>query len=681
MHCACAGPSFEVTIGESRSPDYAGPLRVIQPYYLPALRCTPDHRVFATLDPTRPPERLEARGLTARHYLAIPRHYEFSSPQQVDVRAALSSHSTSFRTPHQLSDASVERIMAASAEGASSRELGREFGKDPSYIRHVRSKVRRGMWQTSRTAELVSENGRLRFSKERRPGIPRVIAVDETFARLLGFYCAEGSVQRDKDRPNSHVAVFAFGLHEVGLAEETRQLIRGIFGLPAALTRRRTTLAVTLNKSSAALLIKYLCGATSGEKRVPQVLWDAPRPAVEAFLEAYVRGDGHRFANGKVSVTTISRDLAFGVAWLALKTGHLASLYENRLPPEKTIEGRRVRQAPIQYSVVWYENESVERKYLTTEGFYLVPIRDVTEVEFDGNVFNLEVEDEHNYLANFLLVSNCQNWVTSQALRDPASEMYGAEPMVVTPQKLVAAAKEKGAGLVGSSYNEPLITSEWATAVFKEAVQAGLKCVYISNGNATRETLEYIRPYVTGYKIDLKSMSKKGYQQLGGVLENTLNGIRMVHEMGFWLEVVTLVIPGFNDSAEELWDAARFLAGLSPDIPWHVTAFHKDYKMTDPDNTTARHLLRAAEIGQEAGLRYVYAGNLPGQVGDYEHTFCHNCHAKLIERYGYIVTDYRITAQGTCPECGTRIPGVWSEQPETVRRRGPGRPRRVRDRR
>ena len=271
----------------------------------------------------------------------------------------------------------------------------------------------------------------------------------------------------------------------------------------------------------------------------------------------------------------------------------------------------------------------------------------------------------------------CQNWVTSQALRDPASELAGAQPAQVSPQELAALAQQRGAALVGSSYNEPLITSEWAVAVFREAVQAGLKCVYISNGNATRETLEYIRPYVTGYKIDLKTMSDKNYRKLGAVLKNVLDGVQMVHALGFWLEIVTLIVPGFNDSDEELMDAARFLASLSPDIPWHVTAFHKDYKMTEPDNTTARTLIRAAEIGEEAGLRYVYAGNLPGQVGEYEHTFCPNCRTRLIERYGYVILDYRLTAQGTCPNCGTKIAGVWTDRPDAVRLHGPGRPRSV----
>ncbi|MGQ0670026.1 MAG: AmmeMemoRadiSam system radical SAM enzyme [Actinomycetota bacterium] len=263
--------------------------------------------------------------------------------------------------------------------------------------------------------------------------------------------------------------------------------------------------------------------------------------------------------------------------------------------------------------------------------------------------------------------SYCQNWVTSQALRDPASELAGAHPQEVTPQKMAAYAKQQGAKLVGSSYNEPLITSEWAVAVFKAAVQAGLKCVYISNGNATRETLEYIRPYVSGYKIDLKSMSDKNYRKLGGVLQNTLDSLKMVHDLGFWLEVVTLTIPGFNDSDAELMDAARYLASISPDIPWHVTAFHKDYKMTDPDNTTAETLIRGAEIGQEAGLRYVYAGNLPGRVGEYENTYCPHCRYRLIERLGYVILDYRITDDGQCPKCATLIPGIWPKSRQEVR--------------
>jgi len=260
----------------------------------------------------------------------------------------------------------------------------------------------------------------------------------------------------------------------------------------------------------------------------------------------------------------------------------------------------------------------------------------------------------------------CQNWVTSQALRDPASEAAGAAAVRITPQEIVRHALRLGARVVASSYNEPLITSEWAVAVFREAAQAGLKCVFISNGNASPEALEFLRPWLTGYKVDLKSMNDRAYRRLGGVLSHTLETIRAAHAAGLWVEVVTLLVPGFNDSPQELWEAARFLVSVSPDIPWHVTAFHQDYHMTDAPNTTDADLLRAAEIGQEAGLRFVYAGNLPGRVGDLENTYCPACRALLIRRHGYLILENRLTAQATCPECGHRPPGVWEESPAIV---------------
>ncbi len=250
----------------------------------------------------------------------------------------------------------------------------------------------------------------------------------------------------------------------------------------------------------------------------------------------------------------------------------------------------------------------------------------------------------------------CQNWLTSQTLRD---ERAGVAPQVVTPEQMVSIGKRYGAQLFGSSYNEPLITAEWAVDVFKAATQAGFRCVYISNGNATPEVLDYLQPYLTGYKIDLKSMNDRNYRQLGATLNNVLDGIKMVYARGVWTEIVTLVIPGFNDSNDELWDAARFIASISPDIPWHVTAFHKDYKMLDPDNTTADDLIRAAEIGLEAGLHYVYAGNLPGRTRSYENTYCPTCGELLVERVGYRIRQNKLAGRGTCPKCSTPIPGIW----------------------
>ena len=250
----------------------------------------------------------------------------------------------------------------------------------------------------------------------------------------------------------------------------------------------------------------------------------------------------------------------------------------------------------------------------------------------------------------------CQNWLTSQALRDNAA---GVEPTFLTAEQLIEVAMRRGSRMVGSSYNEPLITAEWAVEVFQEARRAGLKTAFISNGNCTPEVLDYIRPHTDCYKIDLKSMNDRSYRRLGGVLKNVLEAVRMVHERGFWLEIVTLIVPGFNDSDDELKQAADYVASVSPDIPWHVTAFHKDYKMTENDNTTAEHLLRACEFGREAGLRYVYAGNLPGRVEGWENTYCPDCGDLLVERWGYMIHQMKVTPGGQCPDCGARIPGVW----------------------
>src|ERR687883_1732785 len=179
----------------------------------------------------------------------------------------------------------------------------------------------------------------------------------------------------------------------------------------------------------------------------------------------------------------------------------------------------------------------------------------------------------------------CQNWVTSQALR---AERATTEALDISAEELVASAERYDGRLVVSSYNEPLITSEWAVEVFALARSRGLVTGFVSNGNATPEALDFVRPHADCYKIDLKTMSDRHYRQLGGVLQNVLDSIRMVHERGFWLEVLTLIVPGFSSDEGELRAAAEYIASIDTHIPWHVTAFHEDYKMHGMGNTTAR---------------------------------------------------------------------------------------------
>ncbi|MGO4881803.1 MAG: AmmeMemoRadiSam system radical SAM enzyme [Bryobacteraceae bacterium] len=254
----------------------------------------------------------------------------------------------------------------------------------------------------------------------------------------------------------------------------------------------------------------------------------------------------------------------------------------------------------------------------------------------------------------------CQNWVTSQALRDFRSSLDFTR---ITPHRIVEAALAAGACSIVSTYNEPLITAEWAVAVFREARAVGLATGFVSNGNATPQVLEYLRPWVDLYKVDLKSFDDRHYHELGGRLAPILDSIRRIHAMGFWLEIVTLVIPGFNDSPSELTAIAEFLAGISVDIPWHVTAFHEDYKMFGQGNTGAASLRRAAEIGRAAGLHYVYAGNLPGQLGHLEDTPCPRCGTAVVERRGFQVLRNRLTEDGHCPDCRAPIAGMWKHDP------------------
>jgi pyruvate formate lyase activating enzyme len=251
----------------------------------------------------------------------------------------------------------------------------------------------------------------------------------------------------------------------------------------------------------------------------------------------------------------------------------------------------------------------------------------------------------------------CQNWMTSQTLRD---EEAMARPVRIAPDAIVQAALTHGAPIVTSTYNEPLITSEWAVSVFRLAKRQGLKTAYVSNGNGTPEVLEYLRPWLDLYKVDLKGFDDGKYRKLGGKLQTVLDTIGSLVARGFWVEVVTLIVPGWNDSEAELRNIARFLAGVSRNIPWHVTAYHPDYKMTDRGWTPAASLQRAADLGREAGLHFVYAGNIPGGTGTLESTYCPSCQALLIERVGFRVLANHLGVGGTCPTCGVRIPGVWS---------------------
>lgn len=263
----------------------------------------------------------------------------------------------------------------------------------------------------------------------------------------------------------------------------------------------------------------------------------------------------------------------------------------------------------------------------------------------------------------------CQNWLTSQVLRDPAA---GGQMQAATPAQIVGAAVRSGASMVVSSYNEPLITAEWAGAIFDQAAEAGLPCAIVSNGHATPEALDYLQPRLAAVKIDLKGFHAGRYRKLGGGLQATTDTIEAVYRRGLWLEIVTLLVPGFNDDPAELRELTQFLAGVNPRIPWHVTAFHPDYRSTSSGPTSTTQLRDAVEIGVAAGLEFIYAGNAHGRVGGWENTRCPDCGTTVVSRTGFHVTENRLLEGGVCPECRCVLPGLWDASRLTAPgRRGP----------
>jgi pyruvate formate lyase activating enzyme len=247
----------------------------------------------------------------------------------------------------------------------------------------------------------------------------------------------------------------------------------------------------------------------------------------------------------------------------------------------------------------------------------------------------------------------CQNADISQMVVENG-RIWGQD---TPPELIVEKALATGSATIAYTYTEPTIYFEMAADTARIAAQKGVRNIFVSNGYMTGECLRSIHPDLHGANVDLKAFSDRFYKdQCGARLAPVLESIENMAEMGIWVEVTTLLIPGLNDSEQELRGIADFLRGVDPGIPWHISRFHPTYRLTDVSPTPPESLRRAREIGFEQGLRYVYTGNLPGDEG--ENTFCHQCGELLIERYGFQVRKNAIRDE-SCPKCVARIPGVW----------------------
>jgi len=248
---------------------------------------------------------------------------------------------------------------------------------------------------------------------------------------------------------------------------------------------------------------------------------------------------------------------------------------------------------------------------------------------------------------------HCQNYEISQL--PPGAAVPGFE---LPPQEIVRRALAAGCRSISYTYTEPTIFYEYAYDTAVPAHAAGLGNIFVSNGYITPEALERIAPVLDAANIDLKGFSEKFYREVtGATLQGVLDSLKVYRRLGIWLEVTTLVIPGHNDADAELQAIARFIAEeLGPEVPWHVTAFYPTFKMRDRPPTPAATLRRARQIGLDAGLRYVYEGNIPGAGG--ENTLCPACKATVIERHGFRIGAVHLR-EGTCGSCGAPLDGIW----------------------
>jgi pyruvate formate lyase activating enzyme len=253
---------------------------------------------------------------------------------------------------------------------------------------------------------------------------------------------------------------------------------------------------------------------------------------------------------------------------------------------------------------------------------------------------------------------HCQNWTISQIDIDKA---YTVE---ITPEEAVQRALAAGARTIAWTYNEPTIWYEYTYDCARLAKEAGLATAYITNGYITAEALKHISPYLDAFRIDIKAFTEDFYRTIASAkLAPVLESAKLARESGMHLEVVNLVIPGHNDSSEEIRNMIKWIhENLGPDTPLHFTRFHPQYKMSDLSSTPVQKLEEAHRIATEEGMKFVYLGNMPGH--GYENTYCPKCGTVLIKRNAFSLLEYNITPKGTCPKCEETIPIVGAAHDE-----------------
>lgn len=598
---------------------YSGGLKTIRPFYLPEIRCTPNHGIFIYDEASKTVMKKRAEEITLKDHLAIPKQSD------------------------SIVSTSVDSLQVITAEALSLR----------------RSTRRPSVWKAR------EKDGRVILGGAKAPGIPRKISIDEDFAELLGIYCAEGSATRRKDRPNSWEVTFSFGHHEEDLINRTEELLKKVFAARVRRVRQGPELRLECGSAPLGIFLHGTAGPNKYTKRVPDfLLHNVSSKILARFLEGYIAGDGYMTGYAKsrwIGTTSVSRELSLGVWYVMLRLHLLPRFYVSQNKEDYVIQGRAVNRhhdymtrlliSPSQSS--GGELSFAASKVRDVEGYLLVPIRAISDEEYSGPVYNMEVEGDHSYSASFVSVSNCQNQDISQRRKVEGIEME--------PDGVVRLAVENGCEGIAYTYNEPSIFMEYAKDVGKKAHEKGIFNIFVSNGFETPESAAVMGQFLDCLTVDFKGSGETGFvKRYIGIpsaepIFQTL--LEVKNKTKIHVEITDLIVPKLGDDLESARKLSKWVyENLGPDTPIHFLRFHPDYKMMDVPVTPVEMLERHVEVAKKEGLRYVYIGNVPGHPA--ENTYCPGCGNVLIDRNGYELGAYNLDDHNRCRFCGYQTPIV-----------------------
>jgi pyruvate formate lyase activating enzyme len=634
---------------------YSGDICLVKPRYLPEIKCTPEHQFLTSSHPSFTDiQKVEAQNLKKGDFVVIPKRKKSTGNPELDVKSILSNADVApFKIHRKMNPELLHHVMEMRSSGLTIKQISTEVSLHRNTIGRNLSMAKcqdiDSLFEDIK-CNLIEENNLVRFSCG-HTSVPSKIEITPRLARLFGLYCAEGCVRKSRNRNNSYNTVFSFGHSEEGYAEEVKATCQDLFGAKVSISKEPTTLKVNIGGSILSILIKELCGSDCTSKKVPDFLFDSPREIVGAFLQGYFDGDGC-YKKAYTDAITVSKPLAMGVCELLLNQGVVPAFYSFTPPERRLLLGREVKQRteyivriPSTFDFVhgrW--NREYKSFYFEDDHNYYVPIWSISKEPYEGQVHNFEVEGDHTYTANFAAVCNCQNYTISQA----SLSEFGTRDM--KPEDVSEIALSYGSRGIAFTYNEPTIWHEFAYDAMGPAKEKGMFTVYVTNGFIQEAPLRELANRLDAMNIDIKGFTEKFYDKVCKTpLQPVLDATTIAHELGIHIELTYLIIPGENDDKEEIKKFSEWVVNLDPRVPVHFTRFHPDYQMLDKQPTPIKTMEMAQQLGKEAGLQFIYLGNV--QLPHGEDTICPKCHHLIVERHGFGISNVE-AKDGHCPICG-----------------------------